>query len=393
MTYIQYGGHHPETASLTNVLAAHGLCNPFTNAPFTEALLLGIGGGLGAGYILWEFKEHHAKVLVLAFHNQWQYPMRYYQGLADRLGITISMPETGSAKAASNQLQELLDEKRSVVAWVDQAQMPYLQMPESLIGHLGHIVAVCGKQGDDLLIDDRAASPFLVSQDVFLSARARIGSYKNRLLIVEKVALNDVVDAVNAGLQVCVDHLSSDSDSFSLPAIRKWGKMMTDPKNKKGWQTVFKDRRGLYSTLRSMYEGIELNLGGGALRGLYAEFLREAADTVGNPQLHEAAIHYEAVSELWTGLAEAALPKSVAPLYETRTLLDQRHAIITQGGDAWKSTQSLSDKLCTLSRENNLDFPLGDAELNDLFADLKAKLMAIFDAEVAALNVLRGTIR
>lgn len=388
----QYGGSHPETASLTNVLAAHGVNDPRTGKPFSEAMLLGIGGGLGAGYILWEFKEHNIKVLVLAFHHQWQYPTRYYQGLADRLGITISMPETGSVKAASNQLQELLEEQRSAVAWVDLAQMPYLQMPESLIGHLGHIVAVRGKQGDNLLIDDRAASPFLVSQDVFSAARARIGSYKNRLLLVEKVALNDVVSAVQAGLQVCVDHLSSDSDSFSLPAIRKWGKMMTDTKNKKGWPTVFKDRRGLYSTLRSVYEGIELTVGTGALRSLYADFLREAVTVSGNTRLKDVAACYDDVSVMWKGLAEATLPQEVTPLYETRKLLQEQHRAIMQGGDHWKSQQAISADLRAMSREYNVQFPMSDAAINTLFANMQARLMAIYEAEVATLGALKNSL-
>lgn len=395
-SYTKLGSSHPETAALTNVLAAFGVRDPRTNTAFTEALLLGIGGGLGAGYILWEFKEHrtehHAKVLVLGFHNQWQYTMRFYQGLCDRLGVTISMPETGSAKVATENLQQVLARDKAAVAWVDGAHMPYLQMPESMKGHLGHIVAVCGKDGDDILVDDRAAVPFRVPTAEFAAARACIGSYKNRLLLVEKVEPADIVSAVQAGLQACVDHLSSNSDSFSLPAIRKWGKMMTDPRNKKGWPTVFKDRRGLYNTLRSIYEGIELAVGRGALRGLYAEFLREAVEVTGNNRLQQVAAHYDALSTLWTGMAEAALPQSVAPLHETRTLLDERQSFIMQGGDAWKSTQSMSDKLRSMSREYNLDFPLNDADVNGLFADMQAKLMAVYEGEVAALAALKNAL-
>ena len=37
-------------------------------------MVLGVGGGLGAGYILWEFEAHHTPTLVLGFRNQWQYP-------------------------------------------------------------------------------------------------------------------------------------------------------------------------------------------------------------------------------------------------------------------------------------------------------------------------------
>src|SRR5688500_10468689 len=101
-SYDQVGGIHPETTSFANILAAKGITAPHTDQPYSEAMLLGISGGLGAGYILWEFKEHRqmmlVKVLVLAFKNRWQYPMQYFQALADRLGLAIRMPETGSKK-------------------------------------------------------------------------------------------------------------------------------------------------------------------------------------------------------------------------------------------------------------------------------------------------------
>ena len=65
--YRMRGGLHPETATLANVLANQGVVSGLTGEPLTEAAILGIGGGLGAGYILWEFQRHgmpgpHARV-------------------------------------------------------------------------------------------------------------------------------------------------------------------------------------------------------------------------------------------------------------------------------------------------------------------------------------------
>src|SRR5262245_32625283 len=72
--YRMRGGLHPETASLANVLANQGVTSGLTGEPLTEAAIFGIGGGLGAGYILWEFQRHDAPVLTLGFGNRWQYP-------------------------------------------------------------------------------------------------------------------------------------------------------------------------------------------------------------------------------------------------------------------------------------------------------------------------------
>lgn len=390
--YTEFGGAHPETAALTNVLAASEVRAPHTDAPFSEALLFGIGGGLGAGYILWEFEEHNIKILVLGFHNQWQYPMRYFQGLCDRINVTITMPEFGSRKAADAALDNALEREQPAVAWVDRAYLPYLQLPEAMKGHIGHIVAVCGKDAATVWVDDRATAPFAVTQQEFAKARGRIGSYKNRLLLVEGVQSCDLPAAVTAGLRACVEHLSSPSDSFSLPALRKWAKMMTDEKNKKGWPKLFHEPIGLYSTLRSTFEGIALEVGDGALRGLYAKFLHEAADITGNERLRDVAALYEKLAESWSQLAEVALPDDVPPLRETKQLLRQRHMATMQGGDAWQETQPITAQLRQLSRQLNIEFPLDQAGIRQLFERMQAQLLAIYDAEKAALAALGEAI-
>src|SRR5690606_10595718 len=132
--YTQFGGAHPETASLTNVLAAAGVRNPRTGAPYSESLLLGIGGGLGAGYILWEFQEHQIKVLWMGFRSSWQEPMGYYQNLCGRVGVAITLPETGSRKTAGERLDNPLAQGQAAVAWVDRAHLPYLQLPDVMKG-------------------------------------------------------------------------------------------------------------------------------------------------------------------------------------------------------------------------------------------------------------------
>lgn len=391
-TYTRFGGEHPETAALTNVLAASGLRAPHTGEPFSEAMIFGIGGGPGAGYILYEFYQHGIKVLVLGFNHLWQYTMRYYQALCDRIGVAITMPETGSLKAAGQTLQDTLSQGRPAVAWVDRAQMPYLQLPESLKGHIGHIVAVCGQDGDQMLVDDRATQPFRVPAEVLASARGRISSYKSRLLLVEQTAGFDLSAAVTSGLQACAEHLSSDSDSFSLPTYRKWARMMTDNKNKKGWPRLFEDRRGLYATLRSAFEGIELDVGTGALRGLYAQFLDEAAGLVENDSLHDVAMLYRDLAQRWHAFAEAALPDEVPALAETKNLLRQRHTVTQKGGDAWQSTQEQTETLRAMSARYNLDFPMPDADVQALFATLQTQLMALYEAETTAHQALKDAL-
>ena len=62
--------------------------------------MLGVGGGLGAGYILWEFEAHGYRALTLGFRRQWQYPARWAAETAERLGLHAEIHETGGREGA-----------------------------------------------------------------------------------------------------------------------------------------------------------------------------------------------------------------------------------------------------------------------------------------------------
>jgi hypothetical protein len=335
-------------------------------------------------------------VLVLGFRYQWQYTVKYLDGLCQRLGLTPAAYETGSRAAAAKHLHSVLDAGRAPIAWVDRAHMPYLQLPEILKGHLGHWVAVAGREDDAWLIDDLAAQPFVVSDADLAAARARITSYKHRLLVAtpDGVVEIDLPAAVLAGLRDCVSNLHAKSDSFSLPALRKWAKMLTDRKNKKAWPVVFATPRGLYSLLKSAFEGITLGVDGpDGLRGLFADFLLEAAPLVNRPALAQVAGQYRDLAAQWVDLADAFLPAAV-PVFATAKDLMRRkhHRLMAEGQAAVAEVQPLSDQLQALHAAVSRDFPLDASQIRALFANLAERLHALHSAEVAAARALQEAI-
>lgn len=227
--YPHLGGEHPETAAVKNLLAARGFLAPHTSQPYSEAMLLGIGGGLGAGYILWEFKQYASATMVLGLHNNWNYPLTYFSNICERVGARPVIKETGGRQAAAAQLAEILSQGSPAVAWIHRAYLPYLHIPTEF-ECAGPFVVVYGIDGPDVLIDDRSRKPFRVAQETFAASRARIGSYKNRLLTVERSAGADLELGILAGIRDCVEYLGRPSDSIRAPGNPEVGQANRRPK-------------------------------------------------------------------------------------------------------------------------------------------------------------------
>lgn len=353
------GGLHGDTAALANVLANLGVVAPHTGEPLTEAMVLGAGGGLGAGYILWEFGR--ARLLTLGFRRLWQYPDRWARETTERLGLHAEMHETGGAKGAAKALDAQLDKGLPAIVWVDSSTLGHRDEPEWRDGYGGPPVIVYERVGDAYAIDDRSTERITVSAERLAAARARVGSYKHRLITIdpERVEL-DLRPAVEEGLRLQVGHLGSKSDSFSLPAWRKWARMTTDTRNNKGWPNVFADGHGIGGLRASIYTGAAH---GRHLRGLYADFLDEAAGLLERDALRDAAAAWREAAARWEPVVDAALP----PGDELRRLID------ADDPERWTLQRA---------RDETVDQPPAVGEL----------VMAMYEAEAAALERLRVNV-
>jgi hypothetical protein len=398
--YELLGGVHPDTHAIAGVLANRGLLAPHTGRPLTEAMVLGAGGGLGAGYILWEFKAHDHRSLVLGFRNSWQYPDRWATKTCRRLGVPAAVHETGSAAKAEADLRAAVTQGVPAIAWADQQPLGYRHLPAWLEGRGGPPVTVYGIDDDagTALVDDRNRAPLTVPLDALAAARARVGSYKQRLLVLDAPAaeldLDGLRAAVRDGLAEQVEHLGQRSDSFSLPAFRKWARLLTDTRNAKAWPKVFADRVSLFDACLSVYENLEPAAGsdGGNLRGLYAEFLDEAAGLLDAPALGNAAAAYREAVARWHEVAETALPAGREPFAEARRLTDQLQAQV-EGGDAGRqAAAATAASLWALRDRWRPEFPGDDQDVEALLTTLAGTVAAACDAEEAALAELTAAV-
>jgi len=376
------GGVHPDSAGIANVLAHHG-------AEISEAMVLGVGGGLGAGYILWEFEAHQMRAVVFGFSNQWQYPGRWAAKTLERLGVPFELHETAGAKGAAAKLDAALDAGRPALATVDRQEIGHWHMPAHQSGRGGYPLVVHGRDGDTVRIDDRNLAPLTVARERLDAARARVGSYKHRLVVIEPAAIaaDTLRAAARAGLTDAATHLGARSDSFGLPAWRKWARMLTDTRNAKAWPNVFADQRGLSGALLSAYQAIEpVGAYGGHLRGLYADFLDEAAALLEAPRLAEAASAYRELAARWHALAELALPGDVPEFAVLREELAALHESVVARGDAGREDAAQAAARLWEVRAQLDAAPPVEPDL----ARLGAAVEAIYEAEVEAAARLTG---
>ena len=367
------GGVHPESAAIANLLASHG-------TDLSEAMVLGIGGGLGAGYILWEFERHDSRHLVLGFRHRWNY-LDWTDRTLDRLGARYRVHATAGAKGAAGQLTEELAKGNRPMVVPDRYLVGYWHLPAYLEAHGGHVVIAYAETAAGVRVDDRNAGPLVVPRADLDRARARVSSYRNRMVVIDGVDLpDDLTGAVRAGIQDCVAGLGGTSTSFALPAWQKWAKLLTDTRNAKGWPKVFADGRGLTGALLSVWEEVSPSgSSGGHLRDLYADFLDEAAPMLG-PESGEAAAGFRAAAAAWQEVAEAALPDDVPDYARLRELT----VAVAEGIALGAPDAAAATELADLRTELDVKPP---AEPD--FGALAAKVSAAHQAEASAVEVLR----
>jgi hypothetical protein len=388
------GGFEPETAACANAFANRGIVDPVTGRPVTEDLVLGVGGGLGAGYILWEFnatKGTDRKLVTLGFRNQWQYPDRWYVKVCERLGVPVEMQETSSVAKARDLLDRALDDGIPAITWVSAADLPFWHLPEIQSGWWGYPIVVYRREGDRYLVDDRNRRPLTIGSEDLAAARSRIPSYKNRLVVADADAAeldeDRLTSAVRDGLEEQVAHLSERSSSFSLPAFDRWAKMLTDTKNAKAWSVVFADGAGLIEVLMSLVDQIEdRSQHGGTLRNLYAGFLDLAGPLV-DTDLSGAADAYRVAAERWSEVGQVC--RSVPVVDEAARLSRLRRDAVEKGDAGYRAAREAAEGSAAVLEAAE---PLGREEMTDLFSQMADAVRAVSDAEKDALAALSAAM-
>lgn len=396
--YRHFGGRHWETGSVHNYYAYRGVTAPHTGEPYSEALLLGVSGGITVGYFTFAWQGCDPQCNILT-RNTFD-PL---DTMLARLGVVQSLEHTAIPGKAVDKLLDALADGSPAIVWADLWSLPYtgLRPDDSMWGAFPILVYGYDRETDRVLIADRAGVPLHVTTGELAAARGRIKKDKHRLLTLDRPDSAKLESAVRLGINDCLKLFleqppKGTANNFGLKALQFWAESLTKAKGRLSWAELFPPGPAMYAGLTSAYSFAFLfgkGLGADAERSTYAAFLEEAAAILGKPALREAAALFRASAGEWQALPQALLPDRVAPLAQARHLLGRRHeAFLTQGNQALGELQAIDEQLARIRQAMTTDFPLTAAEAVSHREQIATQLLRIRDREEAAILALKGAM-
>lgn len=382
--YRQFGGRHCWTAALMKVLAYHGL-------HLSEEMLFGLSGGIG--FIYWYMKKMPSPFIGTRYGKGTE-PLL---NACRRIGAEATLVETTSARKGHEELKKLLQEGEPTIAFVDMVYLPYLALPE--IAHFGaHTIVIFGldEEENKVYISDCCQKPVTVG--VGDLKRARSSKFppfppRNRLLRIKCPSrIKNLEEGIRESIkESCKNMLEPPIRNIGLAGMQKWADVVLK------WPLQFKGL-DLFGCLFNTFVFIEVSgTGGSAFRTMYARFLREAGSILSEPILNEVAEIFNESGELWSKIAQTALPDSWPTLKRVRELMIEKERIFReQGPKALERMRKINAELNGyLIREKvATEFEgISRGDLTLLLADLRQKILECYKIEGKAIEMLSSIVR
>lgn len=398
-TKTQFTGRHWETGSIHNALAIQGVKAPHTGKPYSEALLLGISGGITFGYFTFEYKGYLPHVAMLTRNT-----FSPFTTILERLGVSQDIQQTNKVDIAEKNLIDVLESGLSPLVWADQFSLPYNDLNPKDMWIMMPILVV-EKDGDTVTIVDRSSQPFHLSMDDLTKARGRVKEDRFRLMTLEAPQTSKLPAAVHKGICQTIQLFTEEPprgarDNFGFAAYETFAELLVNTRNKQSWERFFPAGVRMYHALAGSpsqpgaYHWVNMwGSADGAERGLYADFLDEAAQILKKPALKEAAEKFRESYVLWLQFAETLLPDDVPMLSESKKLIRQRNRLfVEQGEAALPDMKKINVRLRELLKASETGFPLSLSQAAELRAKLRELILKISAVEQQAVDLLQSAI-
>jgi hypothetical protein len=394
--YDQFEGLHWETGSLRNFLAYQGITAPHTDQPYSEAMLLGVSGGIVMGYFTFAYQGYDPMVHILT-RNTFD-PLKT---IYDRLDIQPNIRQTANPDKGISNLLDVLEAGSPAIVFADMYSLPYNALPqnEGMWGMYPILVYGYEEEQDIVWIADRSRSPLSVTIEDLGIARGRTKKNKFRLQTHEPPNPNKLASAVEAGIRDCIQLFTGappkgSKHNFGFLAYQKWVSLLRKPNQRSSWEKEYPPGVKMYAALTSAFYDITIfGKDGSAERNVFSQFLEEASLLLDKPELLEVADRYRKSAEAWDDLATALLPEE-APLFkETRELMLTKHRIfLEKGNSTLVEIRQINDRLTEIKVEMSEDFPLNSSQTSALRETIVEKIMTVHDIEFEAIQELQAVI-
>ena len=253
--YGEFAGRHYETGTLRDALAWEGVRAPHSGEPLSEALLLGIGGGIAFGYFTFQYKGYPPH-LVLLTRNTFD-PLTT---IFERLAIPRDVRQTASAGKGAANLSDALAEGRAAIVMADSFSLPWTLLPHDERNWAMTPLLVHGLDEENAWIAGPSSQSLVIPADTLAAARGRVKKEKFRVTTLGAPDFRRLEDAVEAGLRQCLALFtaqeSRDSraprgskNNFGLIALERWAQLLTNTRNKQSWARQFAPGRDLMMAL------------------------------------------------------------------------------------------------------------------------------------------------
>lgn len=394
--YTQFEGRYWDTAAIRSALDYQGVKAPHTGFPYSEAMLLGISGGVTFGYFTFHYKGYDPQVNLLT-RNTFD-PM---ERIFDRLKLPRDLRQSASPDKGRQNLINALEEGYAPVASPDMWLLPYNAMPydEGMWGGMPLVIYGYEPEKGEAYISDRSRVGLTVSTDDLDAARGRIKKERQRLILLGAPDDAVLADAVRQGLADCVALMTEkppkgSARNFGLKALGHWADML-QKKSKGSWAREYATGRPLLAALTTAYTftGPAFGKTIQAERDVYADFLDEAAQVLNADALDDVAALYREAGRAWQSLRDSLLPTDLPMLADARQAIDRKTALFIDSGAA-QLDQIIAerDRLESLMAQSESDFPLSDDVVADLRASIRDRVLQVLDAEEAAVLALKAAL-
>lgn len=394
--FTQFEGRYWDTAAIRNALDYQGVKAPHTGEAYSEAMLLGISGGITFGYFTFHYKDYDPQVNLLT-RNTFA-PM---EAIFDRLGIARDVRQTTSAKKGRQNLIDALDAGYAPVASPDMWLLPYNALPadEGMWGGMPLVIFGYEPEKGEAYLSDRSRVALTVRTEDLDKARGRIKKEKQRLLLLGRPDDAKLPAAVRQGLEDCARLMTEkppkgSAKNFGLRALAHWSDMLA--KTSKGsWAREYPTGRPLLAVLISSYTFLGPAFGKTmqAERDIYADFLDEAATVLGLPALENVALRYRIAGAAWRAVLDALLPDDIPLLKAVRQDIDRKTNLFIESGAArLDEIVACNERIEAAKSASERDFSLTSAEIAELRAELRAQVNEAREAEAEAVSALQAAI-